>query len=119
MKLISVETLPSYPSKPKKHHRLTFDKIAGEFDEAWISGADVHIERMSDTTFWIGITPPEGSGLPTVMLNTGVHKGEWFFNLYEDCLDDAKDVTVRRPRNSKTKLPKKGPDETTSRRSDD
>lgn len=88
-----------------KHHAFDLGHD-GEFDEVWVAKADVHIERMNDTGFWIGIDPPKSSGLPRIMLNTGVYRGEWFFNLQEDCFGDAQCLSVRRPRNSRTPLPK-------------
>lgn len=72
----------------------------GEFDETWFSGVNVHIERMSETAFWIGFDFPDGS---RVMLNTGVQRGVWYFNLEEDRLGtDRQCVSVRRPRSAKT-----------------
>ena len=87
----------------QKHH--DFSRQDDELDEVFIRNASVHIERMDDTAFWIGIYPPESSGFPSIMLNTGVYKGEWFFNVEEDCLDGPRDFIVRRPRYSKRKLP--------------
>ncbi len=95
------------PAKQKqKHHEFDISRYDDEFDEVWIKGANVHIERMDETAFWIGIDPPPSSGLPRIMLNTGVCKGEWYFNLEEDCLDGAQSVSVRRPRSSRRPLPK-------------
>jgi len=74
---------------------------SGEFDETWLCDAYVHIERMNETGFWIGIKTRTGV---LVTINTGVHKGEWYFNVEED---GGKHYTVRRPRNSKRKLPEK------------
>jgi Domain of unknown function (DUF3560) len=56
--------------------------------------------------FWIGIDPPPHSGLPRIMVNTGVDKGKWFFSLEEDCLENARRAFVHRPRNSKTPPPR-------------
>ncbi len=70
----------------------------GEFDETWFRGADVHIERMNETGFWIGFDLP---GDRRVMLNTGVHKGVWFFNLEEDRIGGGNFVSVQRPRSAK------------------
>lgn len=89
--------------KTQKHHE--FGEGLGEFDEVFIRNAFVHIERMNETGFWIGIDPPKDSGLPRIMVNTGVYKGEWYFNLQEDSTG-GKHFSVRRPRNSKRKLPK-------------
>lgn len=85
-------------SKNSKHHKFT--KAMGEFDELFVRNAFVHIERMNDTGFWIGIDLPKSSGLPRIMINTGVHQGVWFFNLSEDSMD-GQTVTVQRPRSSK------------------
>ena len=57
--------------KKQKHHDFHLDRIEGEFDELWVGSANVHIGRMNETGFWIGIDPPESSGLPRIMLNTG------------------------------------------------
>jgi hypothetical protein len=80
---------------PKSHKFGLCD--SGEFDEVFIKNAFVHIERMSDTAFWIGI---EAKGLPMLMLNTGVHRGVWFFNIEEDAIN-GNWLTVQRPRKSK------------------
>lgn len=93
--------MPRSLRQPQKHHKFT--EALGEFDEVWIRDAFVHIERMNDTGFWIGIDPPKSSGLPRIMLNTGVHKGVWFFNLQEDSIG-GKSLTVQRPRRSKSLL---------------
>lgn len=81
----------------KKQIRFKLDS-EGEFDEVFISNASVHIERMNDTGFWIGI---EGKGLPLLMVNTGVHRGKWFFNLEEDAID-GRSFQVQRPRRKVT-----------------
>jgi hypothetical protein len=73
----------------------------GEFDELWLRNALVHVERMNETGFWIGIELPNGE---RISINTGVYRGEWFFNIDED---GGKHFSVRRPRNSKTKLPRR------------
>ncbi len=52
----------------------------GELDEVWFRNADVHIERMSRTGFWIGFDLPDGSRF---MANTGVCRGRWFFTIEE------------------------------------
>lgn len=70
----------------------------GEFDETWFRSCHVHIERMNETGFWIGFDMP---GDVRVMLNTGVHKGVWFFNLEEDKVGDHQFASVQRPRSSK------------------
>src|ERR1700689_5198421 len=93
-------------TKKQQHHKMHLDRIDNEFDEVWIANCDVHIERMNETGFWIGIDPPNRSGLPGIMLNTGLYKGEWFFNIYEDCLGEPQSFEVRRPRSSKRVLPK-------------
>ena len=77
----------------------------GEFDETFVANASVHIERMDDTAYWIGIYTPDGKG---IMVNTGVYRGEWYFNVEEDS-PDGRSFTVRRPRNSKRSLPKHSP----------
>ncbi len=77
----------------RREHK--FDCPDGELDEVFIPNAFVHIERMDDTAFWIGI---EGAGLPMLHLNTGVHRGVWFFNIEEDKAEAGRFLTVRRPR---------------------
>lgn len=67
----------------------------GEFDEMWIKNAFVHIERMNDTGFWIGIEAP---GMPHISVNTGVHSGEWFFSVSEEKSGGGKFFRVTRPR---------------------
>lgn len=66
----------------------------GEFDEAFIREASVHIERMAETAFWIGIDLPDGTSL---MINTGVDHGQWFFNVEED-REAGRSYSVSRPR---------------------
>ena len=78
-----------------------FHMACGELDEVFICNASVHIERMDTTAFWIGI---EADGLPPLMLNTGVHRGTWFFNVEEDCEQGGAFLQVQRPRNS-TRVP--------------
>ncbi len=70
----------------------------GEFDEVFLASASVHIERMNDTGFWIGIDLPDGN---RVSVNTGVDRGTWFFNVDEDGLIDGQNFSVQRPRRSK------------------
>lgn len=77
-----------------KHHKFDLSPTLDELDEVFVKNATVHIERMSDTSFWIGINSP---GLPGLMVNTGVHRGTWFFNVYED-VTGGKSYSVRRPR---------------------
>jgi hypothetical protein len=86
--------------------RVKFHMAMGEFDELWLDKADIHIERMDDAAFWIGFYPEVG---PELMLNTGVYRGEWYFNIYEDVVGDGRDISVRRPRNSKTPISKRNP----------
>ena len=89
--------------KKQKHHKFQLGG-EGELDELFVYGAFVHIERMDDSSFWIGIYPPKSSGLPDIMLNTGVHKGTWYFNVRENCGDDPQDFGVSRPRKAKRKV---------------
>lgn len=53
----------------------------GEFDEAFIDARHVHIERMGNRGWWIGIWTKDGS---QIHVNTGIHQGTWFFNVDED-----------------------------------
>ena len=82
---------------PEINQKIIFHDAAGEFDETWLKGVDVHIERMNETGFWIGFDFPDGR---RVMLNTGVYRGEWYFNLEEDALGDHQSASVCRPRNA-------------------
>lgn len=80
----------------KTLHRFGFGN--GEFDEVFVDNAFVHVERMNTRAWWIGITPPKKSGLPRLMINTGIHDGEWYFNIEEDSLHpDAKFCRIARP----------------------
>lgn len=54
---------------------------SGEFDEFVAKNAAIHVERMNETGFWIGIDLPGGA---RVKINTGVESGKWFFNIEED-----------------------------------
>ena len=85
--------------EPRLDHR-------GEFDEVFVSGASIHVERMDTTGFWIGI---DKKGFPSLSIRTGVHRGVWYFNVARHSgLHDAlpyKEWNIQRPRNSnKTKL---------------
>lgn len=73
----------------------------GEFDEVWLRNAFVHIERMDDAAYWIGIDAEDGR---RIMVNTGVWRGEWYFNVYEDATN-GRAFDVRRPRTSSRQLP--------------
>jgi len=77
----------------KRAHRFRLDHRQ-EFDEVYLAEASVHIERMDETAFWMGI---EAEGLPRLMVNTGVERGQWYFNVEED-EKDGKRFTVQRPR---------------------
>ncbi len=65
----------------------------GEFDELFLRDCSVHIERMNETGFWIGIDFAGGR----VTVNTGVYRGEWFFNVEEDTVG-GQSAQVTRPR---------------------
>src|SRR6185437_10408306 len=84
------------PEIPEGNHE--FSCPDGELDEVFINNASVHIERMHETAFWIGISC---EGKPPLMLNTGVHRGTWYFNVEVDSLEDPKSFYVQRPRSSK------------------
>lgn len=66
----------------------------GEFDEVFLRNAAVHIERMNETGFWIGIDLPDGR---RVSVNTGIESGNWFFNVEEDKLNGGKFHSINRP----------------------
>ncbi len=76
----------------------TFDH-RGEFDELFIDGADVHVERMSATSFWVGIR----SKTEDIHINTGVHRGQWYFNV-ED-MKGKEYHSVSRPRGLTKRTP--------------
>lgn len=63
-----------------KGHKFSLD-CRKELDEMFIQDAMVHIERMNETGFWIGIDSP---GMPRLHINTGCHEDTWFFNIEED-----------------------------------
>ena len=79
-----------------KRHKYGLDHRK-EFDEVFIKNAHVHIERMHETCYWIGISTKD---FPDLMINTGVEKGMWFFNIEEDSLK-GKSFQVQRPRKPK------------------
>lgn len=62
------------------------DSGAGEFDELFAENATIHIERMDERAFWIGINLPNGE---QVMVNTGIASRTWFFNVEEDAVGDT------------------------------
>lgn len=78
----------------------------GELDEVFIANAFVHIERMGDTAFWIGI---EGENKPMLHLNTGVHRGQWYFNIEVDSNDEPHWLAVQRPRKGSAPPPSRRP----------
>lgn len=59
----------------------------GEFDELWATNADIHIERMNATGWWMGIDLPNGDKW---MLNFGAvnQRAKFFFNVEKDSLSD-------------------------------
>ena len=63
-----------------------------EFDETFLKDATVHIERMDECCFFIGI---DAKGLPPLKLFTGIQEGQWFFNINEDRID-GEFISVRR-----------------------
>ena len=85
-----------------KKHKFGMDE-EGEFDEVFLSKASVHVERMNETGYWIGIDAP---GFPSLMVNTGVYRGVWFFNIEEDEIG-GRSLQVQRPRRSKKVLMEK------------
>lgn len=52
-----------------------------EFDELFVSDASVHVERMNERGFWIGVTGSDGRRFS---INTGIADGKWFFSVEED-----------------------------------
>ena len=64
---------------------------APEFDELFASG-DIHVERMSTRSFWIGIDTASGH----ICINTGVAEGKWYFNVEEDW-NGGKRYEIERP----------------------
>jgi hypothetical protein len=59
--------------------RFELDR-SGELDEVFFRNSDVHIERMADKAFWIGIDMQDGTHFA---VNTGVEKGIWYFRIEE------------------------------------
>ncbi len=91
--------------RASKRHEFSLDDF-GEFDEVFVKNASVHIERMDETAYWIGIDAP---GMASLMVNTGTVDGVWYFNVEEDSLD-GRDFSVQRPRRPKRSIrPKHGP----------
>lgn len=78
--------------KAVRHHNLKLDH-RGEFDEVFVKKASVQIERMDEKAFWIGIDAP---GMPTLMINTGVYMGRWYFRVEEDAFE-GKSFEIFRP----------------------
>jgi hypothetical protein len=77
----------------KRSHNFRLD-FRQEFDEVYVERATVHIERMDDACYWIGI---DSKSLPSLRIFTGMQRGVWFFNIQEDS-DEGRTFTVRRPR---------------------
>lgn len=77
-----------------KRHELRQDSIRGEFDEVCVRNARIHIERMGTTAFWMQI---DAKGLPSLVINTGVHRGVWYFDVWEDG-PGGRSLNVERPR---------------------
>ena len=79
----------------RKNYTIRCDSTPeNEFDEFFAEKAFVHIERMGEMEFWIGIQDP---GLPQVNVRTGVTaEGKWYFRLEEDTLKGARDFAIER-----------------------
>ena len=90
---------------PKPKHKFTLDHL-NEFDEVFVSNASVHIERMDEMCYYIGIEHKE---LPQLMIRTGVERGVWFFNIEVDSVEDHQFLSVQRPRKVKIALPRGKP----------
>ena len=74
-----------------KLHELDMDH-RGEFDEVFVRNAFVHVERMADRSFWIGIDSP---GMARLSIRTGVADGKWYFNVEEDTLSGRHESVTR------------------------
>lgn len=87
-----IEDLLSEAPESPEPFEYRCDK-SGEFDELFADGAYVHVERMADRAFWIGVE----RGDQKVMINTGVNaEGDWYFNVEEDSLlPDSKSFSIR------------------------
>ena len=70
---------PATDKEAVKAHKITTPN--GELDEVFVSGASVHVERLNEMCFWIGIDHPT---LPSLNIRTGVEDRKWFFRLEED-----------------------------------
>lgn len=90
-------------SKPVKSHKFSLDH-RGEFDEVWVSNAFVHVERMGEKEYWLGI---ERKGMPRISIFTGVYRGKWYFNIFEDGVD-GQSFQVQRPRQSERRKVQRG-----------
>jgi hypothetical protein len=105
---------------PQKRHNFSFsmdlDIGRAEFDELFVENASVHIERMDEAAFFIGI---DAKGFPGLLVNTGIQGGKWYFNVQED-VNAGRFISVHRkarfkserisqndrtPRNSRGTLP--------------
>ncbi len=79
-------------SKPKPvEFRLDQD---GALDEVFLENANVHIERMHKTGYWIGFDLQDGG---RILLNTGLSRGQWFFTVQEGQAG-GRIFSVHRPR---------------------
>lgn len=73
-------------------HEIRLDQSA-EFDELVVDGsAFVHVERMDQRCFWIGIDLPDNK---RINIRTGVEDGMWFFRVEED-FKEGRDFLVER-----------------------
>lgn len=84
-----------------EHKPILYSVPDGELDEFFIDSASVHVERMDDACFWMGL----GRGKSLVSVRTGVEDGKWFFRVEDEGADksffierpvvDAERLTVR------------------------
>ena len=84
-----------------KKHKFGMDH-RGELNEVFLSKASVHIERMNERCYWIGIEAP---GFVPLLVTTGIDGSIWFFNVEEDEIG-GRFLQVQRSRRSK-KVPMK------------
>ncbi len=66
----------------------------GELDEFFARG-HIHVERMNDTGFWIGIETDDGE---RIHINTGLDGRTWFFNVERVSDANGELLRVQRPR---------------------
>lgn len=99
-KMDSPVNRPASPEEERGTGQTTWGPLdhRGAFDAVWVANAFVHVERMSDTCFWMRFDTQQGPG---IAIRTGIHRGKWFFRIEEDKIG-GREYVVERPRTKKT-----------------